>query len=146
MVQTATNVDQFFPSWFGQFRTMLESVHANVLPTVNSILSNDLPTDDKSQHPSRAAQSSKRGIDFDFIELLLTLRQVKLTFAHGCLARLQKHKRHSRIPKRHKVHGGQRYPNDPISELIYPILSFKYKQPSLPRKSTLSCDMSTDNC
>ena len=46
---------------------MVESVHANVLPTFKSILCNDITTDDESRHPSRAARSPKREIDFDFI-------------------------------------------------------------------------------
>ena len=45
---------------------MVESVHANVLPKLNSILSNKLTTDYKIRHLSRAAQSSKRGKDFVF--------------------------------------------------------------------------------
>ena len=90
MVLSATNIDQIFASRFGQLRTMVESVHANVLLTLNFNLSNDLTTDDKSRQSSRAAQSSQRGIDLVLLRLLLTLRQGKLTFAHRCFATLQK--------------------------------------------------------
>ena len=46
--------------------------------------------------------------------LPLTLQQVYMTFAHRCFPRQRKHKRRSRVSKRHKTHGGQRYPIDPF--------------------------------
>ena len=60
--------------------------------------------------------------------LLVTLRQVKLAFGQRCFAGLRKQKRHSRIPKRRKIHGGQRYPIIPFPERIHPSRSFQYNR------------------
>ena len=105
---------------------MVESVHANVLPICNSVLCNDLITDDKNRILVEQHQVPNEEWILILLRLLLTLQQVKLTSAYCCFARLRKHKRHSRVPKRHKIHGGQRYPIDQISERIYPIRSFQY--------------------
>ena len=115
----------------------IESVHANVLPTLNFFLKIYLTTDDKSRHANGEAQNSKRVMDFDFFEAtFLTLRQVKKAFAHRCFARLRKGKRHSRVPKRHKIHGVQRYPFDPFLKRIYAVRSFRYEtSKQLPRRS-----------
>ena len=76
--------------------------------------------------------------------LLLTLRQIKLTLAHRCFATLRKHKRHSRVPNHHKIHGGQKYPIHPFLERIYPIGSIQYNRvflanphiPAIGKKAT----------
>ena len=121
---------------------MVESVNANVSPTLHSILCNDFTTDDESRHPSRENEVPNEGWILILLGLLLTLRPVKLTFAHPCFARLRKHKLHSRVLKRHKTHGGQRCPIDPFSDRIYPIRSFQY---SFSCQFSNSCDRSTGN-
>ena len=60
--------------------------------------------------------------------ILLTLRPVKLTFAHHYSVRLQKHKLHCRGPNSHKRHGGQNHKIDPFPERTYPTRSFQYNE------------------